>query len=104
MTKDIRKEQLALLRVEKQIAGLAAILAVGATAAKAADGKLHANSATDAFADIQTAVVNLADVVSSAHQTLDAQAQAIGAQTLHAIGGFPKEALSESVRSVLGLG
>lgn len=104
MAKDIRKEQLALLRIEKQIAGLAATVAIGATAAKAADGKLHATAASNAYADIQAAVVNLAELVSTVHETLEAHVQDVGAKSLNAIGGVPKEPISESVRSVLGLG
>ncbi len=103
--KDLRKEQLALLRFEKQIAGLAAVLAAGAVAAKGVDGKLHASQGAQAYADIQTALVNLADVTGQAHEALNAKALEAGATILQAAGGgLPKFEPSEAVRSILGLG
>ena len=45
--KDIRKEQVALLRFEKQLAGLAATLAAGGAVAKAADAKLNASEGSE---------------------------------------------------------
>ena len=90
---DLRKEQLVLLRFEKQIAGLAATLAAGAVAAKGLDGKLHASEGAEAFAEIQTALVNLAEVTTRAHDLF----QAAG-------GGLPKFEPLGAVRSILGLG
>ncbi len=104
MTKDVRKEQVVLLRFEKKIAGLAAALAASLAAAKAADGKLHAEGATDAYMEIEAALLHLADVTSTAHASLEAHAQTIGAQILNAGGGIPKGDISGVVRSALGLG
>ncbi len=105
MKKDLRKEQLVLLRIEKQIAGLAATLAVGATAAKAADGKLHATQAQTAHADIQAALVNLAEVTGQAHEALNAQAIELGFKVLQAAGGgLPKKDPPAAVASILGIG
>lgn len=102
---DLRKEQLALLRIEKQIAGLAAVVAAGAAAAKGADGKLHAPDGTKAYAQIEAALVNLADVTSNVHATLNAKALETGAVVLEAIGGGrPKLDASGAVRSILGIG
>ncbi len=103
--KDLRKEQLALLRFEKQIAGLAVVLASGAAVAKGLDGKLHASYGAEAYADIQSALVNLADVTGKAHEALNAKAMEAGATLLQAAGGgLPKFEPSEAVRSILGLG
>ena len=104
MTKDIRKEQLALLRVEKQIAGVAGALSVAAIAAKTADGKLHASDATQAYAEMQNALVHLAEVTSRAHDALNAQALDAGLRVLEATGGTPKRSLSAVVESIIGLG
>lgn len=102
---DLRKEQLALLRIEKQIAGLAAVVAAGAAAAKGADGKLHASNAMEAYAQIETALVNLAQVTTTAHDVLNAKALEAGAKLLEAAGGgLPKRGTSEVVQSILGLG
>ena len=102
---DLRKEQLALLRFEKQITGLAATLAAGAAIAKGVDGKLHASIGAEAYGDIQAALVNLASVTSEAHVALNAKAMAAGANLLEAAGGgLPKPEIKEGVKLLLGLG
>ncbi len=102
---DLRKEQLVLLRFEKQIAGLAATLAAGAVAAKGLDGKLHASEGAEAFANIQTALVNLAEVTTKAHDAMNAKAMEAGADLFQAAGGgLPKFESLGAVRSILGLG
>lgn len=102
---DLRKEQLALLRFEKQIAGLAVTLAAGAAIAKGVDGKLHASKGGEAFAEMQAALVNLADITAKAHDTIGAQATHAGATLLEAAGGGrPKVEASEAVRFILGIG
>jgi len=104
MTNDLRKEQAVLLRFEKQIAGLAATLAALGTAAKAADGKLHAPEASTAYADLQASLVQLAEATSQAHAAVNAKAMEVGATVLQASGGTPKRPPSEVVASILGLG
>ncbi|MEO1251390.1 MAG: hypothetical protein AAFW81_03470 [Pseudomonadota bacterium] len=104
MSKDLRKEQLVLLRFEKQIAGLAAMVAAGAAVAKSVDGKLHASEATAAYAEVQSALVKLAEATSQAHETLGARAAESGAQLLQASGGVPKRSVSSAVASILGIG
>lgn len=101
--KDIRKEQIFLLRLEKQIAGLAATLAVGASVAKAADGKLGAAEAGESFAELQAALMKLAQVASDAHAVLNTKAIEAGVRLL-ATGGTPKEDPPKVVASLLGLG
>ncbi len=102
---DLRKEQLVLLRFEKQIAGLAAVLAGGAALAKGVDGKLRATEGAEAYAEIQAALINLADVTGQAHEALNAKALEAGATIFKAAGGgLPKFEPSEAVRSILGLG
>ena len=103
MKKDLRKEQVALLRFEKQIVGLAATLAAGGAVAKAADGKLHASEGIESYAEIQSALMHLAEVTGKAHEVMNAKAVETGATLLKA-GGLPKEPPAQVIASVLGLG
>ncbi len=104
MAKDVRKEQLVLLKFERKLAGLAAFVAAGsATAASAAD-KINSEATAKAYEDIRVAVVNLADVTAQAHQTLQESVSELGARALQVGGGMPKATSSEVVRSLLGLG
>lgn len=102
--KDIRKEQLVLLRFEKQLAALAAIWAGGAGAAQAADGKLGSPEASAAFTDVQNAIMRLAEVTGQAHDALYAKAIDSGARILQASGGVPKEEPPKVIASLFGLG
>jgi hypothetical protein len=101
---DLRKEQLVLLRFEKQIAGLAATLAAAGVVAKAVDGKLSADLGTATFASVQSALLGLAEATGAAHAALNAQAIEAGARILNASGGTGKNPPTEVVRSILGIG
>lgn len=101
---DIRKEQLALLRFEKQLAALAAVLATAGGAAKAADAKLGAADASEAFVAAQNALMTLAEATGSAHAALNARAIEIGARVLQASGGIPKTEPTGRIASILGIG
>ena len=104
MTKDVRKEQLVLLKFERKLAGLAAFVAAGsATAASAAD-KINGEATMKAYEDIQRALVHLADVTAATHQSLHQSAIEIGARAFEATGGTSKVSASEAVRSILGIG
>ncbi|MBB5519704.1 hypothetical protein [Amphiplicatus metriothermophilus] len=101
---DIRKEQLALLRFEKQLLALAAVVATGAEAAKAANEKLGSTAGAEAFASLQNAVMTLATAASQAHEALSVRAAEAGARVLQASGGVPKKDPAQAVASILGLG
>lgn len=101
---DIRKEQLALLRFEKKLAGLAAALAVAGGAAKAADLKLGVGDGARAFAELQNALMLLARATGEAHAELQARALEAGARMLSASGGVPKKDPPQAVASILGIG
>lgn len=104
MTKDVRKEQLVLLKFEQKLAALAAFVAAGsATAASAAD-KINGEATTKAYEDIRAALIHLADVTSQAHVMLERSALETCAKALEASGGIPKASSSEVVRSILGIG
>lgn len=105
MAKDMRPEQLVLLRFEKKLAGLAAFVAGMGASAATASTKVDADAAAKAYEDIRQAVVHLADVTSAAHAALQSSAGELGVR-LMAVGGggTPKDPPSAVVRSLLGLG
>ncbi len=105
MVNDVRKEQMLLLRAEKQIVGLAATLAAGAAAAKSVDGKLHATAGAEGLAEMQSALLQLAEATSKVHGALNAKALEAGATVYQATGGgLPKEDPLRVVASILGAG
>lgn len=103
MVKDIRKEQLALLRFEKRLTALAVIAAAGASSAASAGTHLGSDVAMRAFDDIQNALINLADVTTGAHSALEENARALGLRALEASGGLPKGEPAVVIRSIFGL-
>ena len=63
-----------------------------AAAAKGADGKLHATGGMEAYASIEGALMNLAEVTGQAHEALNVKATEVGARLLEAAGGgLPKK-------------
>ena len=70
MAKDVPKEQITSLRFEKELAGMAALVATGTAAAVSASNKIGSVAAQEAYADIETALVNLADETSNACKIL----------------------------------
>ncbi len=104
MAKDVRKEQLVLLKFERKLAGLAAFVAAGSASAASASEKISPDAAFGAYQEIASALAHLAEVTAAAHQTLEATAAAAGARALEASGGVPKVNVAEAVRSALGLG
>ncbi|NWG90955.1 MAG: hypothetical protein HXY21_00395 [Parvularculaceae bacterium] len=104
MAKDVRKEQLVLLKFEEKLAGLAAFVAASAATAASAADKLNNGATMKAYDDISAALIHLADVTSQAHQALHAGALEAGARALQATGGTPKVSATEAVRSILGIG
>lgn len=105
MAKDVRREQLELLKFEKKLEGLAAFAAAGSAAVMAASTKINTDATTAAYGEVRAALVHLADVTSQAHAVLHARALEVGAKVLEATGGgHPKPTSSEVVRSILGIG
>lgn len=100
---DLRKEQLILLRFEKQMIGLAATVAAGAAAVKTADAALS-GEASVALGNVQSALMHLAQVTSDAHAALNAQALEVGARFIQAGGGTPKTQPPQVIASLLGIG
>ena len=104
MSKDVRKEQLVLLKFEKKLAGLAAFVAAGSATAASASEKMGGEASAVAYDQIRQALVNLAEATSNAHAALEKTAAEAGLKALEASGGVPKQPIGETVRSLVGLG
>ena len=104
MKKSLKKEQVNLLRFEKQLlalgAGLGTLTAVNGAKAEALVGGVASEQAET----VRQAYLQLVESVQAAHTALETQALEIGVDIMRA-GGEPKEPpLLEMARSVLGLG
>ena len=67
---DVRKEQIALLRFEKQLIAMAETLAEGSATASSTDSKLNTREASASYNKMKKALQNLADITQDAHETL----------------------------------
>lgn len=99
--KSLKKEQLKLLQLEKQVVGLAAGIATLTSAAKAEqllgqDYTAHSEKLTDAY-------LNLVQTLQAAHDALGESAAQAGVELLKA-RGLPKDSVMEAAKSVLGIG
>jgi hypothetical protein len=104
MAKDVRKEQLVLLKFEEKLVGLAAFLAASAASAASAADKLNSDATMKAYEDVNAALVHLAEVTTQAHAVMQVGVIEAGARALQATGGTPKASATEAVRSILGIG
>lgn len=102
-SKDVRKEQLVLLKFEKELARLAAFVAAGSATAASAATAIDSQAAVNGYDRIREALVHLAEVTTEVHAAMNAQAMEAGARLLQATGA-PKEPPVQVVRSLLGLG
>ena len=99
--KDLRKEQVELLRIEKDIKKLATkVAALSSAGAVTSLGLAHAE-----MTDLKTAIVDVAEKTSKLHQQAEQVAVQQGMRILEA-NGTPKEPhmVVEMFKSILGLG
>ena len=104
MKKSLKKEQIDLLKFEKQLLGLGAGL--GALSAGAAVGATEAvgDVAATHTAKMQEAYLNLVETVQAAHSAVETSAAEAGIQLLKA-NGVPKDPpMMEIAKSLLGIG
>ncbi len=104
MKKSLKKEQVELLRFEKQLLGLGAGLAALTAGAGANAQKVVGEIAGDQAANIQQAYLNLVQTVQAAHTAIEASAAAAGAQFMQANGTPKNTALVEMAKSAIGIG
>ena len=82
MTKSLKKEQVALLRFEKQLLALGAGLAALSAGAGAGAAKVVGDVANESVADMQLAYLKLVESVQAAHDAVEASAVSAGATNL----------------------
>jgi len=99
---DLRKEQLKLLRFEKEMIASTATLATFIAAASAKAETLGDSESLAMLEKLQNAQIGLAQTASQVHDFLGGRASEIGG--LLVSGGQPKKPPSEVVLSLLGLG
>ena len=104
---DVRKEQIALLRFEKQLVAMAETLAAGAETAKSTDEKLSTKEASRAYAKMKVALQKLANETQDAHDSLMNRAVKSGGRFLE-FGDVPgadatlaKGRISNTIKSAL---
>ena len=103
MKNSLKKEQVDLLKFEKQLLGLGAGLAtLTGVAGASAQAKVGPSVGEHAEA-MKTAYLNLVETVQAAHTAIEAGAAAAGAELLEA-RGVPKEPVMEAAKSLLGIG
>ncbi|MEO1149372.1 MAG: hypothetical protein AAFW83_00115 [Pseudomonadota bacterium] len=96
---DVRKEQIALIRFEKQLAEMARTLRDGAHVATSTDAKLGTHEASVAYEEMKTALVNLADATQRAHENLTTRA--VASQGRFIDFNVPKGNRRQEVASIL---
>lgn len=104
MKKSLKREQVDLLKFEKQLLGLGAGLAVLTAGAGANAQKVVGELAGDQAANIQHAYLNLVETVQAAHNAIESSAAAAGAELLRASGTPKDPPLVEIAKSLLGMG
>lgn len=104
MARSLRKDQIELLKFERQLLSLGAGLATLTAGAAVNAGEVVGDLAADHAGMIQEAYLNLVETVQTAHNAIETSAAAAGAYFMHA-GGAPKNAtLLEMAKSVIGIG
>lgn len=104
MKTSLKKEQVDLLKFEKQLLGLGAGLAALTAGAGANAQKVVGDLASDHAGNIQQAYLNLVETVQSAHNAIESSAAAAGANFLQGNGTPKNVALVEMAKSVIGIG
>lgn len=104
MSTNLKKDQVELLKFEKQLIGLGAGLAALTAGAGANAQRVVGDVAADQAENIQQAYLNLVETVQAAHNAIESSAAAAGAQFMHASGTPKNTALLEMAKSVIGIG
>ncbi len=102
MKKSLKKEQIALLRFEKELLALGAGLAALSAGAGAQATEVVGDFAADHSADVQAAYLALVESVKAAHDAIETSAVSAGVQLLQA-RGQPKPDLTEAALSLFGM-
>lgn len=100
----LRKEQVELLRFEKELIGLGAGLAALTAGAAANAEKVVGPVAKEQAEAIQAAYINLVQTVEAAHYAIEIDAISVGARLFQAKGDPKNQMLLETAKSALGIG
>jgi hypothetical protein len=105
MSKSLKREQVELLRFEKQLLGLGSGLAALTAGAAASADEVVGGLAGEHADAVRTAYLNLVETVQAAHSAIESSAVGLGATLLQA-GGQPKPEppVLELAKSILGIG
>ncbi|MFZ5618040.1 MAG: hypothetical protein ACOZAA_12060 [Pseudomonadota bacterium] len=104
MSKSLKKEQIELLRFEKQLLALGSGLAALSAGAGAQAANVVGDFANAHVAEMQTAYLKLVETVQAAHDAVEASAVGAGVELLQA-RGQPKVGASvlEAALSLFGM-
>ena len=102
MKKSLKKEQIELLRFEKQLLALGSGLAALSASAGAGAANAVGEFANEHVADMQVAYLKLVETVQAAHDAVEASAVSAGVDLLQA-RGQPKVSVLESALSLFGI-
>ena len=104
MKKSLKKEQVDLLKFEKQLLGLGAGLGALTGVAGAKAETIVGDVASTHAANMQSAYLNLVETVQAAHDAMETSALEAGVTLLNARGTPKDPPLVEIAKSLLGLG
>jgi len=104
MRKSLKKEQIDLLKFEKQLLGLGAGLGALTTGAAASAEQAVGDVAAEQTANIQQAYLNLVETVQAAHHAVEQSAVDAGFRLLQTRGTPKDDQLVEMAKSLLGIG
>lgn len=102
--RSLKKDQIDLLRFEKELLGLGAGLAALTAGAGANAQRVVGDVAAEHVHNMREAYLNLVQTVEAAHSAIESSATAAGAQLLQASGTPKNAALTEMAKSLFGTG
>lgn len=102
MRKSLRKEQIDLLRFEKQLLALGSGLAALTAGAGAQAAAVVGDFANEHTAEMEAAYLKLVETVQAAHDAIEASAVSAGVDLLH-VRGQPKASVLEAALSLFGM-
>ncbi len=102
MTKSLKKEQVDLLRFERELLALGAGLATLSAGAGAQAANVVGDFANGHVAQMQTAYLRLVETVQAAHDAIETSAVGAGVELLQA-RGQPKVGVLEAALSLFGM-
>lgn len=104
MKKSLKKEQVDLLRFEKQLLALGTGLGTLTAVSGANAQEMVGDVAGEQVESVKQAYLQLVESVQAAHTAIETQALELGVDLMRASGGPKEPPLLEMAKSVLGIG